>query len=763
MIKKIAGKSKFIITIFILLNFFLISNILISCSNAQINGEPFTFNSDFSFSEYSKIAGIKQNVSSINIELPEPNWTISDININFSDISLGSQIKVIEDTETGFEQIWNKNSQFRNFALGTQIEIFENTDLLGVFIKGYKTLQANETIQFQLQGFNEVTFSPNGTIYRSIDLNISNDLDWYYQDFSSNPITLPIGNYSLVINGTSLPTNNEAKYFWFKDGLDPDIPFLHTSYYEISWATGTVNSSFLCKLKVSDPNELYFPSELNMTAQINGDNYKIINGLTKGKGFLDLSNLTCGFDESALSILILINQSLILNYNFNYSINLINEFNTQGSVVVREINNQWTFFPLIEKISSNYEVRFSYPQKWDNLTLFRKSGLVWENVTFSANINMNTSTVIIPNNIISDGDEWKITANSPNIIFSINLPVLEWLPGHLLQFSVNAPIIEGNLTFYFINSIGFGYDEPIEVQEVKSAESLFSHQIPTNSRAGSYSILIYWNNSTDAGVQIQEFQVIIIPPIPWFWIIFSIILTILGAIAGLFSYRTVKKYRIRKIEEDEKLYNKCMDVLNLDYIIVSEKKSGINFYQQKFTKKEIDAAMISGFLQAIHSFGIELIKIEDSSQTIKLEYKDSIIIMTEFVNLRLILLMKEHPSLNFLYSLEDLAYDIYKYYGELIDKFTGDIKPFQSIEKLLKHHLNTSLTYPMRLTQKGKLEKIKISPAEKALINKGISYMKINNSDSFYLSSLLPEEECTPKDIESILDLIDRNIFQIIE
>ncbi|MFX0021598.1 MAG: hypothetical protein ACFE9S_04680 [Candidatus Hermodarchaeota archaeon] len=761
--KNIFGHSTFLIIFLILLNLFLISTNFLSFSNAQINGDPFSFSSDFSFIEYCQIEGGEENVSSIHIDLPEPNWTISNIQINFTDLSLGSQIRVIEETETGLEQIWNKNVNFRTFALGTQIEILEVTDLLGVYIKGYKTIQANETIQFQVQGFNEATFSPNGIIYRSIDLNISTSLDWYYQDFSSNPISLPIGNYSLVMNGTSLPISTEAKYFWQKDDLDPEIPFLYTSSYITSWTTGTVNTSFLSKLKVSDPSQLYFPSELNMTAQINGDNYEVTNGLTIGKGFLDISNLTQFMDEPELNIPILINQSLILNYHYDYSIYLNNEFSTLGSTIVEEFGNRWSMSPIINRVSNNYEIQFDFPGNWYNLTVFRKSGPLWENVTSNAIINLTTSTLIIPNNTILGGYEWKITANSPNIIFDINLPELRWRAGQELQFSVILPFSDGNLTFFLINPLGFGYNEPIELKEVLSTETLFSYLIPSSSREGYYNILIYWNNMTDAGVHFQQFEIYIIPPPPITEIVIGVILAIVGFTGGLIGYQQIKKYRIKKIEESEKLFNKCMDVLNLHHVIVSDKKSGLNIYQQPFTEREIDAAMISGFLQAIHSFGIELIKIEDSSQTIKLEYKDSIIIMTEFVNIRLILIMKAHPSSNFLYSLEDLAYDLYKYFGELIDKFSGDIQPFKAIEKLLKHHLNTSLTYPMKISEQVNLDSIRIHPSGKAMISKAKSIMKRQNSNTFYLSSLLPEKECSPKDLETVLALLDKKIFLIIE
>ncbi|MFW9881685.1 MAG: hypothetical protein ACFFG0_52130, partial [Candidatus Thorarchaeota archaeon] len=676
----------------------------------------------------------------------------------------GSEIRNIEETETDQEQIWNKNVNFRTFALSTQIEILQVTDLIGVFIKGYKTPEANETIKFQLQGFNDINLSPNGIIYRSIDLNISTSLDWYYQDFSSNPITLSIGNYSLVMNGTNLSINDKARYFWQKDNIDPEIPFLYTSSYVTSWALGIVNTTFLCKLMVSNPNKLYFPSELNMTAQIDGDNYEITDGLTLGKGFLNISNFNYIFKNINLNIPILINKSLILNYNYNYSININNNFSTMGSAVIKEPNNQWLLLPQINKIASNYYAKFIFPKNWYNLTLYRKIGSLWTNVTTDAIFPINANTLIIPNNIILDGAEWKIAVTSPNIIFDINLHEDEWKPGQEVQFTVNAPILEGNLTFYIINSLGFGYNDPVDVREVEYAETIFTYVIPVSAREGTYTIIIYWNNNTDAGVQFQNFQVLSIPvPINPIWIVIGIALSFTVSFVGFLSYRTIKKFRIRKIEEEEKLYNKCMDVLNLDYIIVSEKKSGINVYQQKFTSKDIDASMISGFLQAIHSFGIELIKIEDSSQTIKLEYKDSIIIMTEFVNLRIILIMKEAPSSNFLYSLEDLAFDLYKYYGKLVERFNGDIKPFKSIEKLLKHHLNTSLTYPLRLKKIEKMETIRISSNEREFINKAVSFMKMNNTDTFNLPSILTDQECSPKEIEIILKLIEKDLFQIIE
>jgi len=731
-------------------------------SYAQTNGEPISISSSLRFNEYSEIEGIKENISVVNIQLPEVNWTIEDIQINFSDISLGSEIRTIEDTETGLDLIINKNPTFRTFALGTQLEILEVTELFGVFIKGYKTPQANETIKFQIQGYNKGNHNPNNTIYRSINLNISLNLDWYYQDFSSDLITLPAGNYSLVMNGTNLPLDVDAKYYWAMDDSDPQISFLHTSSYETSWSTGIVNTSFLYKLNYRIDRS-YFPSDLNMTAEVDGNNYEIINGSIPGTGSLEIPDVDYFSEETNLNILIKINESLTLKFNCNYTINLRNEFTTESFVKFQETNNQWSMSPIISRISQNYFIRFDIPKNWYNFTIYRKLSGSWENVTSLVNIQTIGKFIIIPNDTIEDGAEWKIEANSPNINLNIEMTKTEWKRGDELEFSVNAPTTQGNLTYIIIKPSGKA--ELIEIKEAVSELNYFSFEIPSNWTKGTYIGKIYWNNETDVGMKSQEFQ-ISITSIPFTmepWMIFVIILITVGiSVAGIMSYRTIKTMRNRQVEKQQKLYNSCIDILNLDYIMVTDKKSGLNVYTQNLSEKTIDAALISGFLQAIHSFGIELIKVEDQSQTIKLEYKDLIILMSEFVNIRLILIMKERPSRFFLYSIEELAYDIFKNYGNLVDSFNGDVMPFHSIEILLKQHLNVSFIYPLRITQIEKLEKIKITQSERLYINKAVSLMKSNNLDHFHIKSLLPGKECSPKDIEIILNLIEKKIFQLV-
>jgi len=768
--KKKSNKIILIFIVFITLSF--LSNRIISNSIAQSNGQLVSVSSNLQFFEYSQVQGKKENVSSINIKLSEANWTLNYIQVNFSDISLSSEIKTIEDTETGLEQVWNKNSVFRTFALATQIEILERTELYGVFIKGYKTPEANETILFQIQGFDESNNSPNNTVHRTIDLNISTSLDWYYQDFSSEPITLLAGNYSLVMNGTNLVENPNAKYFWAIDDEDPQNKEYYTSSYVDSWNPGIVNTSFLCTLNQS-VNRTYFPTDINMTAEFNEKAYEIIDGPIKGKGYLEIPNLSYVSEETNLNILILINETFTLNFNFNYSINSSNEFLSDILIIIEESHNHCSISPTFSRISQNYFIKFNIPKSWYNFSIYRKLSSVWENVTSLINIDLINRFIIIPNSTIEEGSEWKIIAYSPTINFDLNFPITKWELGQELQFSVDPPMIQGNLTFVLINTLGFS--QTIQVKEVTSDETLFTYNIPTNFLNGTYTAKIYWNNITDAGVQSQIFSITIpetppppdppeLDPIPAEPIdpllIIGIIIASVGATVSVFvSYRLLKSYRDKRAAEELKIFNKCMDVLKLDYLMVTDKKSGLNIYEQKFTTKMLNGTLISGFLQAIHQFGIELIKVEDQSQTIKLEYANSIVIMTEFVNFRLILIMKESPSRNFLYSLEDLAYDIYQKYGKLVEDFKGDIKPFKGIEELLRKHLNISFIYPLKLAAKASSEVVKIHQDEREYINKALSFMRQTKNKHFYIGSLLPEKRCSPKDIEYIMDLIDKEIF----
>ncbi|MFX1317424.1 MAG: hypothetical protein ACFE9T_16300, partial [Promethearchaeota archaeon] len=367
----------------------------------------------------------------------------------------------------------------------------------------------------------------------------------------------------------------------------------------------------------------------------------------------------------------------------------------------------------------------------------------------------------ITNDLISDGSEWEIKAYSPNINFIINTVKTEFETGQELTFSTET--INGNYTFKLYDPLGA---EKFSLNKtVPPDDTVFNYNIPSGILEGDYTAYIYWNNQTDAGAQSQIFSIISIP-VPTSsdsdFVIFLIIgIIIIGAaFIGFFGYTRLRKVETKGRKRLKLVLEECADVMNLKYIIVLDKKSGIDIYAESFEEKEFDLTLIAGYLQALHNFGTEVLKGNKDSRTIKLEYRGSILLMSEFVNLRIIIIMKDHPSKNFLYSIESLAYDIYKNYGDLIDRFSGNLEPFQDLKRLVEKHLKISFLYPLEIIIPKKAD---LNQNEKEMIKRALDFMKQQKFHYFYAIYLLPENVCTPKDYEAILSLMEKGIFSPIE
>ncbi|MEJ2296882.1 MAG: hypothetical protein P8Y23_19210, partial [Candidatus Lokiarchaeota archaeon] len=325
--------------------------------------------------------------------------------------------------------------------------------------------------------------------------------------------------------------------------------------------------------------------------------------------------------------------------------------------------------------------------------------------------------------------------------------------GQELGFSLINPR-PGNYTFILFDASEL--EDYRITQTIPPLEnSVFTHEIPSNAPDGNYIGYIFWNNGTDGGVQVLEFSVKLpVPPDfdPTFLIM---ILVIVGIIAtgAIGSYIGIKKLLAKRRYDIGRVLQKCNDILNINYLIVTDNRSGIDIYSQSFGESKLDPSLISGFLQAIREFGSEA-SIEKGSRTIKIDYKNTVILMTEFVNVRLILNMKATPSENFHYDIESLAYDIY---SNKIDDFRGNIKQFQGIKELVEKNLNTSFVYPLKVIPS---ESIKLTQSEREMVNKALKFMKEHNFDFIYSLYLLPENECSPKDAQTILNLISKGVFK---
>ncbi|MBY9020184.1 MAG: hypothetical protein KGD67_03930 [Candidatus Lokiarchaeota archaeon] len=740
----------------LLLTIFIIALIpLIKGQLADISEVSLEINTNFELIEYSLKQGHSENVSSIDILLPSNTWNIDDIILNFDEMEFGIEEKIVEENATNSLVI----DKF-NHGYAVQIEFSDPTIIYGIDLYGKNESTENLPIYIQIKGFDNFTNSPNTILYGSNVLNMpySDTPSWHPQNFS-NPIHLTKGDYFLIFDGSSIGNSPKSDYYWYFNNINPQNLDLYVSKYDSSsWLDGSQGAPFLHKIN-QKVNASFFPEEINMTAQIDGIFYEIIDGPNRGKGYLKKSNLNYKPNKNELNIEVKNNKTNSLKFHFNYSLRISNNFLANSMLNVKSnANNEWLIKPEIQRYSSNDTIKFEFPESWHNLNIFKNGNLINSDVLFDFSNNM----IIFPNDTIQNGAIWEITANSPDVEFNLDVQKTEYLVGQELKFSLETPIKLGNYTFILI--------DPLNLEEYRTTltippdNDIFSYVIPTNKIKGNYTAYLFWHNQTDAGVQSQVFS-IKYPSGPGTPQDFSLSLIIggviiAGSVIGFSSYITVKKVESKHREKLKVILEKCSDLTNLHYVIVIDKKSGVDIYSNSFNNvKELDTTLISGFLQAIQNFGDELIEEAKDSKTVKIEYKNSIIIMTDFVNLRLIVIMKQKPSENFVYDIESLAYDIYKYFGKQIDKFTGILKPFHSMNKLVEHHLNVSFLYPLSVDLSLKT-KMKFSQDEKNMYERAIDFLKENNSNYFYTLYLLPENVCTPKDFDTITRLIKKGVFR---
>jgi hypothetical protein len=736
--------------------------ILIPVEITKSNGENLSITTPlaFQFSENAMTQGSSNDSNDVGVNLPSAGWEVKDIELNFTNIEFEPEVTTIEGdaSHNTYNRIYNKNPAHNLLGLAVQITLDTPSLLYGVYIYGYN-LSHPGTPQLQIRGFDNMENKPNTDLYLSTDLNFNSTPGWQLQNFSSS-LFLDPGNYSLAIDGSSIPAYaviNDAGFYWAYNSIDPNNNQLYVSEYDSEWSIGTSGAPFLYKL-IQKVNASIYPEEINMTAQLDGKQYPVLNGGTHGKGYLKRQNVNFKANQDNVLIEVKNNRTNKLKFDFNYKCTILNQFIAPGSLkaMINE-SNEWSIKPSFIKLSDDHKIHFTYSISWSNLKIFKNN----YDITSDVILYPLNHSITIPNSLIENGAIWEISANSPQVNFDLIAPRTEFNIDQELQFSVSSKLA-GNYTFVLLNPNGF--EKYRTMRQIPSESNLFTYQIPSNFPEGIYYAYVLWNNETDAGMGAQSFSIskkTTTNPGQDFSFLYLLGFVVAGAvIIGGSSYVTIKKLESRRKDKLQRILEQCNDIMNIRHIIVLDIKTGIDLYSKSFEKKELEPTLISGFLHAIHNFGVEVIAGAKNSKTVKVEYKDSIIIMNEFINLRLIVIMKQHPSQNFFYAIESLAYHIYKYYGNLIDKFKGNLKPFRSMGKLVESDLNISLLYPLTISIK---KDMKLTQDEREMVKKAKTFMMEHSFPYFYFLYLIPENACKPRDYQVTLQLIKKGIFVPLE
>jgi len=741
-------KTKVLIIINMTLLIFLLGlNSRPNNANAQSNGDSLTIDVNYSIHEFANFSTIQTNTNNINISLPSTKWNITNLELDFNNIKLGEEVQSIEEGGDSFKSIYKSVKGY-----GVQLNITEDITLLGVYIYGYLEAIPKSDVYVQINGYGQANDLPNNTVYgEPVQINISSIPNWYIQSFPE-PISLSKGNYYLVVNGSAYITSDNSKHNWFLNEDDSIHTNLYISKYDGSdWSIEGQGKPFRHKL-IQRTDQSYNPEAINMTIEVDGNIYNITDDLP-GSGKVDIHNINLPLNQTDLIFPVYHNQSVELMFNVSSILELENYLASPGTLQISETHDiHWSVIPIINPDFSNYTVKFNFPQNWLDVNVLRND----INITDIVDINYTENDIFIPTNLISEGDLWEITARSSKIDFDLDVSRTEFLAGQELKFFISEPLLNGNYTF----NLNDPFHDKIYTSNktIPSESNSFTYIIPSSAIDGNYKAYIYWFNGTDAGVTTQIFVITLPPPaINWFLVVSVIIVIGLTSAVSASSYVLIKKSRKKSASRKETIYNRCMDILNLNYLIIIEKQSSLNVYDQVFTDKKLNTTLISGFLEAIRTFGLDITGSEEHSQTIKLEYKNSKIIMSDFKNFRIIFIMKDLPSNQFFDSIKALSYEIEEKYGTHLKEFKGNLQPFKNMEDLIKKHFGTSFLYPLKVVGKGKT---KISATEKAMIGRAMASMKKNKSQYCYTTQLMQEKGFNSKDIEIIFSLINKKIFE---
>ena len=727
--------------------------------------------------EYSDESGTKQNISSINLNLGASRWNITRLELNFTDIKLERETVTIEE---GYHDTKEISEAKAENAWGVQVNITEPTLLFGVYIYGYYVLKdgtpPSEEVTVEIRGFDDVDNRANDTIYTSTLLNMGDypgSESWFYQNFSKPPL-LNEGQYYLVINGSKL-INDKTKYFWvFNDHATN--PNLHICKYTDEWKNGESGKAFRYKL-VQRVNRSFSPKTLNLTAEINGNLHSISNGPKIGTGNLTLSILNFFPNVDNLYIPITHNQTFNIFFNLSYNICLENNFASNGAVVVNENPvNDWNITHLIDKCTNNYSIKFYYPKSWNivNVTI---DG---QNITDKIIIDLMNYFIFLTNNTLINNSQITIFATSPNIQFELTTLKSEFKINEFLNFTIYPPNSEdnNNITYILIDEDGFEINKETVINPEGPIN--ISYQIALYPHPGSWKILIFWNNGTDAGIRSQ---IVIITTLLTTTIISSGndnedsyneflilnqsdiisvgLIAAISIISSLTIYTQIKRIKRIHKEKAQTILRRYRDILNLQTIEICDKKTGLSVYQLNFTEKDINSQLLSGYIEAIRVFGIQFLSTGEESPIVKIEFQNSKLLYLEYLNFRIIFLITEIPSSEFLVLIQQLSEKIEQKYGKKFQEYNGDLTGFVSLKDLIDKNLDTIFLYPMKINNQD--VDINMTSSEKSLFYRVLNYVKKNKLDHFYAKNLLPPNDCDYKEIEIFHNLVDKKIFQIIE
>jgi len=230
-------------------------------------------------------------------------------------------------------------------------------------------------------------------------------------------------------------------------------------------------------------------------------------------------------------------------------------------------------------------------------------------------------------------------------------------------------ITTGNCSFYLFNSNGI---QIYSCNKTNTNGVVTSDEIATQGWAlGTYSMVIFWTNGEEYGMNILYISVSLSP------LLYVIIIAVIVASVTIFALT----YGRRKLAERNW-------IKSLHHLLVLSKKDGRPMYNYSFGVAIKDASLVSGMISAMTSFVRETTGSKKQLRVIDQEDKKIILSHGTMASVT-ILCEKDLPIIHkraqaFLQSFEEQ-------YGPKLRKWTGNVEIFKGASKLVEDFFPISM------------------------------------------------------------------------
>ncbi|UYP45688.1 hypothetical protein NEF87_001973 [Candidatus Lokiarchaeum ossiferum] len=169
-----------------------------------------------------------------------------------------------------------------------------------------------------------------------------------------------------------------------------------------------------------------------------------------------------------------------------------------------------------------------------------------------------------------------------------------------------------------------------------------------------------------------------------------------------FVYIPRKRKRVKDLVDIRTKFN---DLENLQHLFIISKENGLTLFSHSFSDKRIEENLISGFISAISSFGVELggrvkqnaTESDEVSKLKELSYNQFKIIIVEGSLMRIALLLLKSPSPSLQTNVKTFLTSFETTHTEFLSKWHGAIPDKEPIQRALEKYLFVHFIYNYKL------------------------------------------------------------------